>query len=172
MNKHCPVCAEKVVPPYGPKDSAVLVIGEFPGKAELERGRPFTTHHMFTTAGYVFRKELSKVGIDLNSFRCMNLWLHEPNDNENCYQVGYELVLEEAKGRQAILLVGSDVVTTFTGYKVMDVAGLQVESALLSAPIIYAMPNPALALQPGRGIGEVRLSIKKFASRLESEGLL
>lgn len=149
-----------------------MIIGEFPGRAEMEKGRPFVTHHMYTTAGHVFRKELARVGIDLNSLRTMNLWLHEPNENDDCYKVGYDLTLEESKGRKVILFVGSDVVSTFTSYKVMDVAGLQVESALLSAPVIYAMPNPALALQPGRGIGEVRLSIQKFASRLEKEGLL
>lgn len=168
MTKYCPVCATKVVPYFGNSD--VLVVGEFPGKAELEKGRPFSTHHMYITAGQVFRKELAKVGVDLNSLRCGNLWLHEPNGNDDCFKVGYDVVLEEAKGKKAILLVGSDTVETFTGYKVSDVCGLQVDSAILSAPIIYAMVNPAICLH-GRGVGEVRLAIKKFVGRLEKEGL-
>lgn len=172
MNQHCPSCAEKICPPSGSKDSPILIIGEHPGKAEMEIGRPFATHHMYVTAGAVFRKELARVGLDLVRFRVTNLLLHEPNDNENCVQAGYELALEEAKGKSAILLVGSDVVEKFTNYKVSDVSGLQVDSAILSAPVIYAMVNPALALQPGRGIGEVRHAIQKFAARLEKEQLL
>lgn len=170
MTKFCPVCANKCVPYYG--NSNILVIGEFPGKAEIESGRPFSVHHMYQTAGAIFRKELAKVGIDMNKLRVGNLWLHEVNDDERCQQLGYETALEEAKGKSAILLVGSDVVEKFTNYKVSDVSGLQVDSAILSAPVIYAMVNPALALQPGRGIGEVRHAIQKFAARLEKEQLL
>lgn len=166
--KYCPVCAEKICPPSGHGD--VLILGEHPGRAEIEAGRPFATHHMYVTAGKVFRTELAKVGLDLARFRVTNLWLHEPNGNEDCFKVGYDMALEEAKGKKAILLVGSDAVDTFTSLKVSDVCGLQVESAILSAPIIYAMVNPAVALH-GRGIGEVRLAIQKFAARLEKEGL-
>lgn len=171
-DKHCPSCAERICPPSGSKESPILIIGERPGKAEMEAGRPFSTHHMYITAGAVFRKELARVGLDLVRFRVTNLLLHEPNDNENCVKVGYDLALEEAKGKSAILLVGSDVVEAFTQYKVSDVSGLQVDSAILSCPIIYASVNPALALQPGRGIGEVRHAITKFAQRLEKENLL
>lgn len=170
MTQHCPSCAGKICSPSGHSD--ILLLGEFPGRAEMERGRPFSTHHMYTTAGAVLRRELARVGLDINQFRVSNLWLHEPNDNENCKQIGYEQALDEAKGKNAILLIGSDVVSTFTQYKVMDVSGLQVDSSILSAPIIYAMVNPALALQPGKGIGEVRNGIEKFAKRLEDEGLI
>jgi uracil DNA glycosylase superfamily protein len=171
----CPNCGEDGVRPSGNVLSKVLVVGEFPGRAEMERGIPFATHNMYTTAGKVFRKELNRVGLDLNRWRVMNLWVHEPNPKdkqhyENCYKVGYDMVLDEAKGRSAILLVGSDVVEEFTGYSVMDVSGLQVESAVLSCPIIYAMVNPALALH--RSVGEVRLAIEKFAKRLEMEGIV
>lgn len=166
---HCPSCASKSVPYVGHSD--ILIIGEFPGQAELESGRPFSTHRRFTTAGFVLRREFASVGLDLNQFRVGNLWLHEPNDNENCRRVGYELALEEAKGKAAIMLVGSDAVSTFTKYKVSDVCGLQVDSSILSAPIIYAMTNPAIVLH-GRGLGEVRLACRKWAARLEDEGLI
>jgi hypothetical protein len=79
-------------------------------------------------------------------------------------------VLEHAKGKRAVLLVGSDTVSTFTGYKISDVNGLQVDSSVLSAPIIYAAVNPSLAEH--RALGEVRLSIEKFVKRLEQEKLL
>ena len=168
-NKTCPICNTTTCPPSGHSKS-LLIVGEFPGRLELERGQPFATSPMFISAGKVFRKELERVGLSLFDFRVCNLWKHEPNKSEECFQDGYNSVLDEAKGKSAVLLVGSDVVETFTGHKVMDVSGLQVDSSVLSAPIIYAMVNPALALH--RGIGEVRLAIEKFAARLEKENLV
>ena len=89
---------------------------------------------------------------------------------KNVSSMGYDAVLEEAKGKKFILLIGADVVETFTGYKVSDVSGLQVESPVLSAPIIMACVNPSMAL--ARSVGEVRLAIGKVAKRLEKEGLV
>jgi hypothetical protein len=79
-------------------------------------------------------------------------------------------VLDEAKGKSAILLVGSEVVEAFTKYKVSDVSGLEVDSPILSAPHIFAMVNPALALH--RAVGEVRQAIEKWNTLLERENLL
>jgi len=118
----------------------------------------------------VIRKELNKLGASLSDFRVCTLWLHEPTNSENCWQVGYEHALDEAKGKKAILLVGATTVETFTDYKVSDVSGLQVDSSILSAPIIYASVNPSIALH--RSVGEIRLSLTKFVKRLEQEGLL
>lgn len=169
MTKFCPSCGEEICPPSG-HSSDLLIIGEFPGKLEMEVHKPFATSPMFMTAGKVLRQTLEKCGTSLNDFRVINLWLHEPTDSENCYQAGYDHALTEAKGKKAILLVGSDVVSTFTNYKVSDVTGLQVDSPILSAPIIYAMVNPAMALH--RSSGEVKMAVRKFVNKLEQEGLL
>lgn len=170
MNRFvCPSCGSPSVRASGSTQSKVLILGEFPGRAEIEKGVPFAVHHLFTTAGKVFRKELERVGLSLAQFRVTNLWLHEPNKNENCYQVGYDWALDEAKGKQVILLVGSEVVEAFTKYKVSDVAGLQVDSPVLSAPHIMAMHNPAIVFH--KSIGEIRLTISKFNALLEREGL-
>lgn len=169
-DQYC-ICEQKIVPPSGPKHASILLLGEFPGKTEIEQGRPFAVHSMFVTAGRVFRTEINRAGLDFNSCRVTNLWLHEPNDDERCFEFGKECALEEAKGRKAVLLVGSLVVETFTSCKVSSVSGLQVESPMLSAPIIFAMVNPAIVFQPGKGIGEVRQAIQKFAKKLEEEGI-
>jgi hypothetical protein len=134
------------------------------------QGRPFASNPNFMSAGKILRKELERCGISLSDFRICNLWLHEPTKDENCFKAGYNNVLDEAKGKCAILLVGSDTVETFTGYKVSDVTGLQVDSNVLSAPIIYASVNPALAQH--RSLGEVRFAIEKFVARVEKEGLI
>ena len=169
MNQYCPSCTELICPPSG-RSQELLIVGEFPGKEEMLQGRPFASNQNFMTAGKILRKELERCGVSLNDFRICNLWLHEPTKNENCFKAGFDNVLDEAKGKQAILLVGSETVSTFTGYKVSDVTGLQVDSNVLSAPIIYASVNPALAQH--RSLGEVRLAIEKFVARLEKEELV
>ena len=166
-NTTCPICNTNSVAPSGHSD--LLIILDAPSVADIKNGRLFSTS-MFTTPGLVFRKELAQRGLDLTQFRVASLWQHEPNKKEECFKHGYDAVLEEAKGKKFILLIGADVVETFTGYKVSDVSGLQVDSPVLSAPIIYAMVNPSMAL--ARSVGEVRLAIGKVVDRLEKEGLV
>jgi len=169
QRQFCPSCTEVVVSPSGHSES-LLIINEQPSTEDMKQNRPFASSPMFAGAGKIFRKELERLGVSLSDFRVTNLYLHEPNDNENCYQAGMNHVLEEAKGKKAILLVGAETVETFTSYKVSDVTGLQLDSSILSSPIIYAMTSPALALH--RAIGEVRFGITQFVKRLEQENLL
>ena len=171
MRQVCPSCSEVICPPSG-HSSDLLIIGEFPGDEEMRRGFPFATNLNYITAGKVFRSELGMepYPMQLAEFRVTNLWLHQPNDNENCRDAGYKQVLEEAKGKKAILLVGSDVVSAFTNYKVSEITGLRVESSILSAPLIVAMVNPALALH--RTVGEVRFAIQQWKKYLKEEGLI
>lgn len=171
MRPLCPACACPVCPPSGGSKD-LLIVGEMPADEEMLQGRPFASNHNFMSAGKIFRKELELVGLSLSDHRVTNIWLHKPNDNDNCFQAGYNHVLSEAKGKKAILLVGSDAVSTFTSYKVSDVSGLQVDSAILSAPLIVAMLNPASAMVIGHGIGEVRFAIERWKFHLEREGLI
>ena len=166
-NQICPSCQSTCISPSG--HSNLLIITESPTKTDIKMGRLFSTSSMFTTAGYVLRKELARVGLDLSQFTIVSLWQHEPNKSEECFRLGYETVLDNAKNKKAILLIGAEVVETFTHYKVSDVSGLQVDSPILSASIIYALVNPSMAL--ARSMGEVRLGIEKFSRRLELDGL-
>src|SRR3990167_5211490 len=173
MTSFCPSCAGRAVRASGNSSSKVLLIGEFPGSIELDTGRPFTG-----PAGGVLRKELSKIGVDLLQFRVTNLYIHEPikatkkepDKGKNCFQAGLDACLEEAKGKKAILLVGSESVEFFTGYKVSDVNGLQVESPMLSAPIIYATVNPAIVFH--KSLGELRFALTNFVQHIQKEGLI
>lgn len=156
----CPVChTEDVVFPSGSPKSPVLIIGEMPGREEIRFSKPFVG-----ATGELFKKELLHLGVDLKQFRVTNLWLHEPNGNDECLKYSATKAITEAKGKQAILLVGSDAVSYFTDHKVMDVTGLRVKSSLLSAPIIMACINPAEVFHGA--IGELRLSLKKFVSAI------
>lgn len=157
----CPICkTDKVVLPVGNENSPVLIIGEFPGNEEVEKGIP-----MVGPMGRVLRQELSVLGVDIKQTRRTNIWIHPPNKNKDCLDHGIQLAIKEAKGKKAILLLGSDVVKTFLSMSVMDVAGIIMKSPYFSCPVV-SCPNPAIVFQKGKGIGEVRLSLKKFANFL------
>ena len=158
----CQSCGcEDLVLPRGPKNSPVLLIGEFPGETELKTGKPFTGR-----AGTVLRSELRYLDIDINQIRKTTLWQHAQNKDEKCLSLSEQAVLEEAKNKEMIILVGSDTVKHFTEFNVMSVTGLQVKSAHFSAPIIMACVNPAIVYHRG-GVGEFRLSIQKIAKRIK-----
>lgn len=174
MSQYCPSCGDRAVPARGSANAKFLIVGEYPGETEYEKGRPFAG-----PAGYVLRTELAKVGLDFVQFRIMNLWLHEPPKDkdkyEKCFKVGYDLVLDDAKSKSAILMVGSDVVETFTnGYKVSDISGLRLDKSdhVFSCPNVMAIINPAIVFRPQKGIGEVRFAIQQFEKMLREKGLI
>ena len=86
--------------------------------------------------------------------------------------MGYDLALDEAKNRKAILLVGSEVVNAFTEYNVMDIGGLRMDSSdhPFSCKAVMAIPNPALVFH--RTVGEIRFGITKFVEMLKEEGII
>jgi len=161
----CPHCGATLLHPSGSAKAEILIIGEFPGKDEIDVGKPFVG-----ATGRVLRTEMAIAGIDMIMCRVTNLWLHERNKNEDCYYFGFTNALEEAKGRRAILLVGSDAVKAFCDLPVSSVCGLEVESPLLSAELIMAVLNPAVVFH--LGIGEIRLALKKFNDALTRKGIL
>ncbi len=166
--KYCPICQARLVIPRGNSD--LLIVGSSPDEEDIRKGYPFSSTPYQTTAGKILRKELEMVGLSINDFRVTCLWLHEPNKSEDCWKYGYDTVLSEAKGKKAILLIGADAVDTFTGYKVSEVSGLQVDSSVLSAKLIMAMVSPGLAMS--RSVGEVRHGIRKWKLALEKENLI
>jgi uracil-DNA glycosylase family 4 len=163
----CPVCAEEAIRPIGNVSSKLLIVGEFPGDSEMKFGKPFVG-----AAGKVLKHELSLLGLDLLQFRVTNLWLHPPTKNEDCFNFGYSQVLEEVKGKKAILLVGSEVVSTFTEYNVSDVCGLRMDKKdhMFSCNLVMCMVNTAIVFHSG--IGEVRLAMQKFYKELEKDKLI
>lgn len=163
--KVCPACSEKAVGPSGSRSSPILIVGEFPGDLEMKAGKPFVGG-----AGKVLRRELARNGLDLIQFRVCNLWLHPPNKDENCYKAGFDNVLDEAKGKEAILLLGSECADAFVGLPISEITGLQVDSPMLSAPLVFAVLQPASVFHGT--LGEVRLGIKKFCERLEEMDLV
>lgn len=170
-NFSCPVCkSQDYVPPSGIESSPVMIIGEAPGKDEIESGVP-----MVGAMGGVLKAELRRLGLDLNMFRLANLWFHPPHKKDHplykdCLAFSAGTVIKDAKDRKAILLIGSETVDFFCKKKVSNVSGLQVTSNYLSVPIIYACVQPATVWHGS--IGELRTSLEKFVRRLEQENIL
>ena len=157
----CPICkSTDCVPASGKQNSKILLIGEFPGDDEVKSGKPFSG-----ATGSVLRMELAKLGVDLSRMRITNLWLHAPNHDEKCLEYSATQVIKEAKGKEAILLIGSDAVKYFCDKKVSQVNGLEVQSNLLSAPIIMACVQPATVFHSM--VGELRFCLKRFSERIE-----
>lgn len=156
----CPYCGADLVSAAYNKHSDVLLVGEFPGEEEVQQGIAFCG-----AMSRILKQEMAVLGMDMKSFRCTNLWLHAPNKNPECFKMGVEQVLKEAKDKRIIFLLGSDTVKYFTGKSVSDVSGLKVKSPLLSAPVILASQNPAVVFHGT--VGEIRHSLKIFKSEIE-----
>lgn len=168
----CTVCENMLVEPSGPSESPILIAGEFPGYQEVMEGKPFVGK-----AGEVLKSEAKRLGFPLKACRITNLWLHTQPDKEDDWYAGCEkesmdAFYREARGRQAILLLGSECANKLVGKPVMQIAGLRVESPYLGAPIIICAPNPAVCLQEGKGVGEFRLALKRFRDACREAGLL
>jgi uracil-DNA glycosylase len=161
----CPACKKELVLPHGFQEFPILIVGNSP--SEKEGKVPFDGN---TTR--ILSAELGKLGIDLRSCRQTNFWLHKPNTDKKCKKFMEQELTKEAKGKKAILLMGAEPVNFFTGgkYGVKEVTSLRIESeTVFSAPIILASLNAAEASR--KGVGELRLSLKRFSNALEKEGL-
>lgn len=152
----CEFCNNTLVTPLGKKTSDIILIGHEPSWQEVRNFTPFSDD-----GGNLLRQELAKLGEDMYQIRRTYLWLHEADSKKpKCKDKFAEMVITEARGRKAVLLLGSEVTEFFTGYGVMEVSGLQVKSQYLSNPLIVACPSPRAAL---RGtIGELRLALTRF----------
>jgi uracil-DNA glycosylase family 4 len=148
------LCNKTTVPPSGPTDAPILIVGEFPGWEETKARRPFCG-----PSGNVLAAELRRIDVSLYDCRVTNLALHM-NPTEECYKFGLEQVIKEAAGRRAILLLGSECAKVFVGANVSTISGLVVESQYLSAPLIMCTYNPAAVISGM--VGEFRLALQKF----------
>lgn len=170
IHQLCPACGELAVSSMGVSDKLLIVL-EKPTERDEEMGLPLSINKQYITAGQVFRTEFTLAGLNVAEFRVTNYWLHAPNGEDDCLKAAFENVIEEAKGKQAVLLVGEEVVAKFTnGMTAADTNGLQIDSPFLFNPIIYSLINPTGIFSGG--VGELQFGIREFAERLKAEGLV
>lgn len=162
MPSYCPSCGEIGYSFSGNKKAKYLLVFTKPYIVPAVRG------YKDKVSGLdVLRREMSRCGLDLqHDFELSWLWLHDASKNIECYNAGRDLILDSAKGKQAVILVGSEASEEFCGYGAGDVAGLQVESAVLSAPLVFVLPKPEGVFVRGAGIGELRLAVQKLGKLL------
>ena len=161
----CYFCEKPTIRPSGFKEAKILIIQDEPHASEYKTKKKVSRYKKAQiTPLIILRKEFFRLGVDLVQTRRIHFWQHAPNKDEKCFQAGVDNCIEEAKGRQAILLAGAEVVKYFTGYNVSDVNGLQVECNAFSSPIIFACVNPAIVFN--KGVGELRFSIENFVKKL------
>lgn len=162
----CPACGSEAQSPNGKKSAKYLLVFSKPYPVQTGIRSKYQREQL--TGLDVLRKEFSKVGLDLADFRMAYLNLHESKD-ENCYFAGRNIVLDEAKGREAVILVGSEVTEEFCGLSAQDTAGLQVDSMSFSAPLVFVLPKPESVFVRGAGVGELRLACQKLERKLDHD---
>jgi len=166
MSNYCPSCGEVGCNFLGNSKAKYLLVFNKPYPASVGVVNKYKKQQL--SGLDVLRKEMSKCGMDLQGdFRLSWIWLHEVSKNLECFKYGKNLVLDEAKGKQAVILVGAEPVEEFTGLSASDVYGLQVESSTFSAPVVFVLPKPESMFVRGSGIGELRLSVQKLGKVLE-----
>ena len=168
---NCPICNKESVANSGFKEAKILVVRDKPHATEYTSYKSNRFHAPITPLS-VLRDEFFLLGVDFVRVRKANLWHHEPNKKSpDCFQEGLNALLNDAKGKIGILLCGAAPVEYFTDYKVSEVSGLQVESAQLSAPFIFASVDSSTALSK-MGVGEIRFAVQNFLKKLIEEDIL
>jgi len=160
MRNNCSICGAMLVEPAGRESSDVLLVGEYPGEAEMQMGIPFVGD-----TGKLLEYELMRAGLDINTCRMTNLWQHYKSKDEGCLNYMVRSLTLEMAGRK-VLFMGSDLLLLFLNDKVSDWAGLEIKSPLFpkSTQWVMCAPNPGYALHAT--IGEVRLSLQKFVKNV------
>jgi hypothetical protein len=172
MNQNCPACGEVAYGYVG--HGNCLIVEDVPG---LSIEKPIQSRYKrdFWTPKKIIQKELVRVDLDYADFRVGQLLLHAPikgtslatkTQNEKCAEFARTHFLDEAKNKQAILLIGADVCRHVLGYSVKDVGGLWMTSPIVSAQLIMAMPKLTLAYTDGWG--EIRLTLERFSAALKT----
>ena len=167
----CPLCGKKLIEPSGPEDADIILVGARPGWEEIAKGVPW-----IGKAGKVLEAELAKQGIQRQSCRVTNLWLHEPPppgtpkkpnpEYARELEWHFERLLKEVKGRKYVFLMGAEPCEVLKVGNVMDVSGLQVSSEYFHDQVCIASPNPAIVLHGESKdalVGEIRLAFSRFA---------
>lgn len=152
----CRACNQKIIPFKVPTVPLYALVGEFPGKIEIQMGMPFVGR-----SGNVLRQELARLEVDIDDLGLGNLWYHAQSDNQKCLDLGLGALLRALQPFSSVLFLGSECSKVFFGESVTNISSLWLESKLLPRKRLMATLNPASLLMGG-GIGEFRLALEIF----------
>jgi uracil-DNA glycosylase family 4 len=105
----CPLAKSDFVPPFGSKTSSIMIVGEAPGKKEVEKGQPFVGR-----SGSLLGEVLAELGLDRSHLYISNsVFCHPtegnknrtPTDEEiNCCRGHLEWEIEEIKPKVVVTM--------------------------------------------------------------------
>lgn len=176
----CELCGEPLVQAAGgqadhPKYHGILVVGEKPDWEDVMSGVAYTqgTDRKRFSHGDVLAEEFNRAGLSWPFVRRTYLFGHPmANANQAHRELDYHLtrLMKEVYKSQFVLLMGAEVVRTFTGQSVSSVYGLPVTAQQIPDSIrVYACPAPGIALSPQGTIGELRYSIERFVEVINGD---
>lgn len=154
----CKICGMSMVRYVGLPNADILLILDKPDWQDIKKG-----YLMGGDVGGIFRSELARVGIQLNSCRVVCLWRHGIPKKVSSCDIDYHanMLWKELAGKKKILLLGDKIIRVVTDMSLMDVSGLKIESILMPKnAVVVAAPNPS-SLIKGQ-VGEMRLALENF----------
>lgn len=151
----------------GPLDARILLVGEAPGKFELEQGVPFVGR-----AGKLLNELLRKAGLDREQLRITNTAACVAMEREDRRPLPAEL--EACRPRldaevslcdpHVILLMGNTALSAFLpGFRIGEVAG---SWRAVDGRVVIATYHPSHILRGAKQVEPVILSALTSARRL------
>lgn len=162
MIELCPHCGQKLILPSGHKDAPYLFVMDAPDWKEAMTGIGYTGD-----AAVVLVSEMQKAGINTRSCRFATMWLHEPNKDQRCSQMGYDNLLLEMANKRGVVLMGAELCKLFCNAAVSEWSGLEVQPVVEIpnfAGWMMVMIDPGMAIH--QSFGEVRLALQKAKRRM------
>jgi uracil-DNA glycosylase len=156
MNRNACKCGKLLIPPVGLSTSKVMLVGEFPGTAEIIKGIPF-----IGPTGDILKAEMARAGLTFISTWLTNLWRHAKDEKGCDVTLHMNALAQEMKGREFVLLMGSDLTKILWNTGVMELSGLEMKHDLFPGTRLFVSPNPAIVMHGP--VGEFRLAVERFA---------
>lgn len=156
----CPHCSNKMVQPYTPENSNILIVGYEPDDDDISKGSPF-----MDLKGRVLSTELQRAGLIMDYCAMTNLWLHKPVKDENERHMEWHLaqLYHEMDRAEYIMMIGSELPKMFVDRSITEVSGLTMNSAKIGKYVTFA---PTLNSPLYGTVGEFRLAAKRFGARV------
>jgi hypothetical protein len=177
----CPHCGKGLLKPKL-TSSPVLIFKETPTQNELDSDTVFVLKgknkngYEENTTSYYLHREMGLVGLQMMSFNLTNFYMHIPPKAgrgkeekelvERCTDFSIQELVKLSEGKKIILMMGSELIKTFTEYNSSQVYGLMPKSGLLpNVPVIIPCPNSdKMMSQP---IGEFRNALRVLAEQIQ-----
>lgn len=128
------------------------------------------------TTSYYLQKEMGAVGLNLTSFSLSALYLHDlPTRKrtkeekavlQKCIDFSISELVKIVENKKIVVLMGAELVRTFTGYGVSETSGLVTKSDKLpDVPVVIPAPNCDKIFQ--MPVGELRFALKTIAREVK-----